>query len=265
MHAPLLLEECQLRGDRVVEHSLVLGVKLDYKLFFWFGVMLRETVVFNMFKLGHRLQFAYTFWRWSLAQSEFGERRRRLLLLIKSVERKLLFVVLLISEVHNQKAVVLVILLFQLVLSIQITLGISIQVLKRHVFFNCSIIWIIYLNNFERQRKHRWVQIVNFRSLDCSVAPRLLKANFETFNSLKWFIYLFDSFLSLGIVILVRRMRKHPLILLVLGQHVEFERVFDVTAIFVNFWECFEMRWNNDLLRSWDLLSFVYVICIFVW
>lgn len=265
MHASLLLEERQLRGDRVVEHSLVLGVKLDYKLFFWFGVMLRETIVFNVFKLGHCLQFAYTFWRRSLAQSAFGERRRRLLLLIKSVERKLLFVVLLISEVHNQKAVVLVILLFQLVLSIQVTLRIAIQVLKRHVFFNSCIILIVYLNNFERQRKHRWVQIVNFRSLDCSVAPRLLKANFETFNSLKWFIYLFDSFFSLRIVILVRRMRKHSLILLVLGQHVEFERVFDVTAIFVNFWECFEMWWNNDLLRSWDLLSFVYIICIFVW
>lgn len=265
MHASLLLEERQLRGDRVVEHSLVLGVKLDYKLFLWFGVMLRETIVFNVFKLGHCLQFAYTFWRRSLAQSAFGERRRRLLLLIKSVERKLLFVVLLISEVHNQKAVVLVILLFQLVLSIQVTLRIAIQVLKRHVFFNSCIILIVYLNNFERQRKHRWVQIVNFRSLDCSVAPRLLKANFETFNSLKWFIYLFDSFFSLRIVILVRRMRKHSLILLVLGQHVEFERVFDVTAIFVNFWECFEMWWNNDLLRSWDLLSFVYIICIFVW
>jgi hypothetical protein len=147
--------------------------------------MLRETIVFNVFKLGHCLQFAYTFWRRSLAQSAFGERRRRLLLLIKSVERKLLFVVLLISEVHNQKAVVLVILLFQLVLSIQVTLRIAIQVLKRHVFFNSCIILIVYLNNFERQRKHRWVQIVNFRSLDCSVAPRLLKANFETFNSLK--------------------------------------------------------------------------------
>lgn len=265
MHASLLLEERQLRGYRVVEHSLVLSIKLDYKLFFWFGVMLRETVVFNVFKLGHCLQFAYTFWRRSLTQSAFGERRRRLLLLIKSVERKLLFVVLLISEVHNQKAVVLVILLFQLVLSIQVTLRIAIEVLKRHVFFNSCIILIVYLNNFERQRKHRWVQIVNFRSLDCSVAPRLLKANFETFNSLEWFIYLLDSFLSLGIVILVRWMCKNSLILLVLGQHVEFERVFDVTAIFVNFWECFEMRWNNDLLRSWDLLSFVYVICIFVW
>lgn len=202
--------------------------------------MLREAVVFNVFKLGHCLQFANTFWRRSLAQSEFGERRRRLLLLIKSVERKLLFVVLLISEVHNQKAVVLVILLFQQV-SILVSLRIAIQILKRHVFFNSCIILIVHLNNFERQRKHRWVQIVNFRSLDCSVAPRLLKANFETLNSLKGFIYLFDSFLSLEIVILVRRMRKHSFILLVLGQHVEFERVFDVTAIFVNFCECFEM------------------------
>lgn len=147
--------------------------------------MLRETVVFHVLKLGHCLQFAYTFWRRSLAQSEFGERRRRLLLLIKSVECKLLFVVLLISEVHNQKAIVLVILLFQLVLSIQVTLRISIQVLKRHVFFYSSIILIIHLNNFERQRQHRRVQIVNLGSLDCSIAPRLLKANFETFNSLK--------------------------------------------------------------------------------
>ena len=147
--------------------------------------MLRETVVFNVLKLGHCLQFAYTFWRWSLAQSEFGERRRRLLLLIKSVECKLLFVVLLVSEVHDQKAIVLMILLFQLVLSIQVTLRISIQVLERHVFFNSSIILIVHLNNFERQRQHRWIQIVNFGSLDCSVATRLLKANFETFDSLK--------------------------------------------------------------------------------
>ena len=265
MHGSFLLEERQLRGNRVVEHSLILGVKLDYKLFFWFGVMLRETVVLNVFKLGHCLQFAYTFWRWSLAQSDFGERRRRLLLLIKSVESKLLFVVLLISEVHNQKAVVLAILQFELVLSIQVTLRISIQVVKRHVFFNSSIILIVYLNNLERQRKHRRVQIVNFSSFDSSVAPRLLKANFETFNRLKWFIYLFDSFLSLGVVILVRRMSKHSLILLVLGQHVEFERVFDITAIFMNFWECFEMWWNNDLLRGWHLFSFVNVICVFVW
>lgn len=147
--------------------------------------MLRETVVFNVLKLGHCLQFTYTFWRWSLAQSEFGERRRRLLLLIKSVECKLLFVVLLVSEVHDQKAIVLVILLFQLVLSIQVTLRISIQVLERHVFFNSSIILIVHLNNFERQRQHRWIQIVNFGSLDCSVAARLLKANFEAFDSLK--------------------------------------------------------------------------------
>ena len=265
MHGSFLLEERQLRGNRVVEHSLFLGVKLDYKLFFWFGVMLRETVVLNVFKLGHCLQVAYAFRRWSLAQSDFGERRRRLLLLIKSVESKLLFIVLLVSEVHNQKAVVLAILLFKLVLSIQVTLRISIQIVKRHVFFNSSIILIVHLNNLERQRKHRWVQIINFRSFDSSVAPRLLKANFETFNRFKWFIYLFDSFLSFGIVILVRRMGKHSLILLVLSQHVEFERVFDVTAIFMNFCECFEMWWNNDLLRGWDLFSFVDVICIFVW